>query len=131
MSLQASKASAVPPSKAPFPQGPAGPRPRLACAAVRPAVLGALGWLLLVAALYASAFGWLSVRHLREVMRGDDPLSGELDESLACDLVTDFVAERESYRKVKCLGSLVSTSEAARLAGVKVDWDERTARRSG
>jgi hypothetical protein len=81
---------------------------------------------LLVAALYGSAFGWLSERKLREVMRGDDQLNGELDEYLACDLVTDFVLARESYRKVKCQGALEVTGWAARFVGVKVDWEERT-----
>lgn len=84
-----------------------------------------MGWLLVVAALYASAFGWFTPRKLRDAWRGENALLGELDESLACDLVSDFVAVNEYRRKVKCNGALDVTGDAARF-GVKVDWEDRT-----
>lgn len=92
---------------------------------MRPGVLGGVGWLLVVASLYASAFGWFTPRKLREAWRGKNALTGELDESLACDLVSDFVAVNEFRRKVKCNGALDVTDDAARF-GVKVDWEVRT-----
>ncbi len=87
-----------------------------------------MGWLLVIAGLYATSFGWVSARKFGEAWR-DLTLesgSGALDESLACDLVSDFVGLNEYRRKVKCQGELVVTGEAARLAGVKVDWEDRT-----
>jgi hypothetical protein len=84
-----------------------------------------MGWLLVVASLYASAFGWFTPRKLREAWRGENALLGELDESLACDLVADFVGVNEYRRKVKCNGALDVTGDAARF-GVRVDWEDRT-----
>lgn len=93
---------------------------------MRPGVLGGIGWLLLVAALYASSFGMFSPRGFRDAWRGPDALNGKLDESLACDLVTDFVLQSEGRRKVKCGELLEVTGSAARLSEVKVDWEWRT-----
>ena len=85
-----------------------------------------MGWLLVVAALYASAFGWFTPRKLREAWRGENALLGELDASLACNLVSDFVAVNEYRRKVKCNGALDVMGDAARLS-VQVDsWEDRT-----
>lgn len=85
-----------------------------------------MGWLLLVAALYAAALGWLSPRNLREAWRGPDALTGELDVSLACDLVTDFVDATEYRRKVECGDLLEVTGDAARFSGVLVGREPRT-----
>lgn len=93
---------------------------------MRPAVLGALGWLLLVPALYISAFDWLSPRNVRDAWRGPEALSGELDQTLACDLVTDFVKQNEFARKVSCEGELVSLGDVARLPEVVIDKQHRT-----
>lgn len=84
-----------------------------------------MGWLLLVAGLYASAFGWLSPRALRDRWRGPDALSGELTESLACDLVRDFVQQTEAG-EVECRGALVVSGAVARLEDTRVDLERRT-----
>ena len=94
---------------------------------MRPGILGGLGWLLAIALLYATSFGWLTARKFREAWREIALESGELDESLACDLVADFVVQNESGRKVrKCEGELVVIGAAARLSGVTVDWEDRS-----
>ena len=81
---------------------------------------------MLVPALYLTAFDWLSPRNLREAWRGPEALSGELDDTLACDLVTDYVKREEFARKVSCEGELVSLGEVARLPEVIVDKQHRT-----
>jgi hypothetical protein len=91
---------------------------------VRPSVLGAIGWLLLLGGLYSSAFGWVTPRKVRDALR--DPLNGELDESLACDLVTDFVHVGSPRVKVACAPALVVSGDAARASAVKVDSELRT-----
>jgi hypothetical protein len=53
-------------------------------------------------------------------------LSGELDDTLACDLVTDYVKREEYARKVSCEGEVVALSDAARLPEVVVDKQHRT-----
>lgn len=95
---------------------------------MRPAFLSALGWLLLVPALYASAFQWITLRKLRDAWRGPDALTGTLDRSLACDLVSDFIAKDENRRHVKCEGALTVLGDGggASLSGVQVDWEQRT-----
>jgi hypothetical protein len=93
---------------------------------MRPAVLGAIGWLLVVPTLYVTAFDWFSPRNLREAWRGESALIGELDETLACDLVTDSVKANEFARKVSCEGELVSLGDAARLENVVVDKEHRS-----
>jgi hypothetical protein len=94
---------------------------------MRPGVLGALGWLLLVPALYLTAFQKVTLRSLRDAWRGPNALLGELDESLACDLVTDFVrAQNEFARRVTCEGQVVASRDVATLTNVKVDWETRS-----
>lgn len=92
---------------------------------MRPSFLGAFGWLSLVAALYASAFGWLSPRKLRDRWRGPDALRGELTPSLACDLVTDFVLETESVSDVDCGGAVEVSGDVARLVDTRVRFHRR------
>ena len=94
---------------------------------MRPAKLGAIAWILVVPMLYITAFDWFSPRNVREAWRGPEALSGELDDTLACDLVTDFV-KREEYgtRKVNCEGEVVSLGDVARLPDVVIDKQHRT-----
>lgn len=83
---------------------------------MRPAFLGALGWLVVIGLLYPMSRGVLTARAFRELTRGANP---ELDESYACDLIADFVAAPRV--PVDCRGSLSIIGDAARLSGVVVN----------
>ena len=93
---------------------------------MRPGVLGGLGWLLVVPALYVAACDSLTLRSLRDLLRGADALNEELDASLACDLAKDFVKQSGSYSMVLCQGELVVSGDVARLSNVQVNWNPHT-----
>lgn len=84
---------------------------------MRPAFLGAIGWLLALALGSAIGLGWVTPRKLRAAVRTPATLRGPLDETLACDLI----AEATPQALVTCSAANFSTmDDVARLTGVSV-----------